>query len=97
MVFRLLFTKLKIVDKHLIFKPINPRNMSLLKPVDVLLCNTEMGEQIKVSGGNKSFNMKKPWRGDNKNGGDSEGLQDPEVYFAFAVPTDKLDTIELVN
>ena len=41
--------------------------------------------------------MKKPWRGDNTNGGDDEELQDPEVYFAFAVSTDKLDTLELVN
>ena len=41
--------------------------------------------------------MKKPLRGDNNNGGDGEELQDPEVYFAFAVSTDKLDTLELVN
>ena len=41
--------------------------------------------------------MKKPRRGDNNNGGDDEELQDPEVYFAFAVSTDKLDTLELVN
>ena len=47
-----------------------------------------MGERIKVSGGNKSFKMKKPWRGDKNNGGDDEELQDLEVYFAFAVLTD---------
>ena len=41
--------------------------------------------------------MKKPWKKDNKNGGDDEELQDPEVYFSFAVSTDKLDTPELVN
>ena len=56
-----------------------------------------MGVHIRVSGGEKSFKMKKPWRGDNNNGGDDEELQDPEVYFAFAVSTDKLDTLELVN
>ena len=41
--------------------------------------------------------MKKPWRGDNNNGGDDEELNDIEVYFDFAVSTDKLDTLELVN
>ena len=71
--------------------------MPLLKPTDIPFCHTEMGEHIKVSGGKKSFKMKKPWRVDNKNGGDDEELQDPEVYFDFAVLTDKLDTPELVN
>ena len=37
------------------------------------------------------------WRGDNNNGGDDEELQDPDVYFAFAVSTEKLDTLKLVN
>ena len=71
--------------------------MPLLKPADLPFCQTEMGEHIKVSGGNKSFKMNKPWRGDNSNGGDDEELQNPEVYFAFAVSTDELDTLELVN
>ena len=56
-----------------------------------------MGEHIKVSGGNKFIKMNKPWRVDNNNGGDDEYLKDPEVYFAFAVWTDKLYTLELVN
>ena len=56
-----------------------------------------MGEYIKVSEGNKSFKMNKPWRGDNNNGGDGEELQDPEVYFDFAVLTDELYTLKLVN
>ena len=56
-----------------------------------------MGEHIKVPGGNKSFKMKKPLRGDNNNGVDDEELQDPEVYFALAFLTDKLDTLELEN
>ena len=71
--------------------------MPLLKPVDIPFCHTEMGEYIKVSGGNKSFKMKKRWRGDNNNGVDYEELHDPELYFSFAVSTDKLDTLELVN
>ena len=62
-----------------------------------MFCHTEMGVHIRVSGGEKSFKMKKPWRGDNNSGGDDEELQDPEVYFAFAVLTHKLDTLELVN
>ena len=41
--------------------------------------------------------MKKLWRRDSKNGVDDEELHDPEVYFALAVSTDKLDTLELVN
>ena len=41
--------------------------------------------------------MKKPWRGDKNNVGDDEELQDPEVYFSFAVSSHKLDTLELVN
>ena len=41
--------------------------------------------------------MKKSWRGDNNNGVDDEELQDPEVYFVFAVSTDELETLELVN
>ena len=56
-----------------------------------------MGEHIKVSGGNNSYKMKKPWRGDNNNESDDEELQDPEVYFASTVLTNKLDTLELVN
>ena len=39
--------------------------------------------------------MKKPWRGDKNNVGDDEELQDPEVYFSFAVSSHKLDTLEL--
>ena len=72
---RLFFTKLQVVNKHLVFEPVNPRNMSLLKSTDIPFCHTEMGEHIKVSVGNKSFKMKKPWRGDNNNGGDDEELQ----------------------
>ena len=64
---RLFFTKLQVVDKHLVFEPVNPRNISLLKPADIPFCHTEMGEQIKVSGGKKSFKMKKLWRGDSNN------------------------------
>ena len=94
---RLIFTKLQVVNKHLFFEPVNPRNMPLLKPADVLFFHTEMIEYIKVSGGNKSFKIKKPWRGYNYYGGGDEELQDTEVYFAFAVSTDELDTLELVN
>ena len=67
---QLLFTKLQVVDKHLVFEPVNPRNMPLLKPANIPFYHTEMGEHIKVSGGNKSFKMKKPWRVDNNNGAD---------------------------
>ena len=74
---RLLFTKLQVVDKHLVFEPVNPRNMAWIKPADIPFYHTEMGEHIKVSGGNKSFKRKKPWRRDNNNGGDDEELQDP--------------------
>ena len=71
--------------------------MTLLKPAYITFYHTEMVEHIKVSVGNKSFKMKKPWRVYNNNGGDDEELQDPEVYSAFAVLTDELDTLELVN
>ena len=71
--------------------------MPLLKTVDIPLYHTEMGEHIKVSGEKESFKTKKPWRGDNNNGGDDEELQDPEVYFAFSVLTYELDTLKLVN
>ena len=50
---RLLFTNLQVIDKHLVFEPVNPRNMYLLKPEDILFCHTEMGEHIKVSVWNK--------------------------------------------
>ena len=56
-----------------------------------------MGEHIKVSGGNKYFKMKKLWRVDNNNRSNDEELQDLEVYFAFAVSTEKINTLELVN
>ena len=56
---RLLFTKPQVVNKHIVFKPVNPWNVPLLKPADIPVCHIEMGEQIKVSGGNKSFKMKK--------------------------------------
>ena len=41
--------------------------------------------------------MKKTWRGESKNGGYYEELQDLEVYFDIVVLTEKLDTLELVN
>ena len=41
--FRLLFIKLQVVNKHLVFEPVNPRNILLLKPKDILFCHTEMG------------------------------------------------------
>ena len=56
---RLLFTKPQVVNKHIVFKPVNPWNVPLIKPADIPFCHIEMGEQIKVSGGNKSFKMKK--------------------------------------
>ena len=71
--------------------------MPLLKLADITFYNKEMGEHIKFVGGNKSFKMKKTCRGDNNNVGDDEELQDQEVYFAFMVSTETLDTIELVN
>ena len=71
--------------------------MPLLKPVDITFCHAEMGEHTNVSEGNHSFKMKKPWRVDNNNGGDDEELQDPEVYFNFAVSAEESDTLELVN
>ena len=83
--FRLFFTKLQVVDKHLVFEPVNSRNMPLIKTADIPFCHTEMGEHTKVLEGNKSFKMKQPFRGDNNNVGDDEELQDPEVYFAFLV------------
>ena len=72
-------TNLQIVNTHLVFEPVNIRNMPLLKPANILFCHTEMGEHIKVSGSKKSFKMKKSWRGDNNNGGDDEKLHNPEV------------------
>ena len=69
---RLIFTKLQLVDKHLVFEPVNTRNMPLLKPADIPIFCTDMGEHIKVSGGNKFLKMKKPWILDNNNGGDDE-------------------------
>ena len=76
---RLFFTKLQVVDKHLVSEQVNPRNRPLLKPANITFYHTEMVEHIKVSVGNKSFKMKKPWRGYNKNVGDDEELQYPEV------------------
>ena len=74
-----LLKKMQVFDKDLVFKPVNPWNMTLLKPADIPFYHTEMGEHIKVSGGNKYFKMNKPWRGDKNNGGDDEELKDPEV------------------
>ena len=48
---RLVFTKLQVVDKHLVLEPVNPKNMPQQKNVDIMFCHTEMGEQIKVSDG----------------------------------------------
>ena len=42
----LIFIKMQVVDKHLVFEPVNPRNMPLLKPVDIPFYRTEMGEHI---------------------------------------------------
>ena len=55
--FRLIFTKLQIVDKHLVFKPVNPKNMNLLKPADIPFCHTEMGEHIKVQEGTSPLKL----------------------------------------
>ena len=74
---RLFYTKLQVVDKHLVFERVNPRNIPLLKPADIPFCHTEMGKRINISLWNKSFKINKPWRGDNNNGGDDEELQDP--------------------
>ena len=35
-----IFTKLQVVDKHLVFEPANHRNMPLLKPADIPFCLT---------------------------------------------------------
>ena len=55
---RLIFTKLQVVHKHLVFEPANPRNKALLKSTDILFCHKEFGEHINVSGGNNSFKIK---------------------------------------
>ena len=36
---QLIFTKLQVVDKHLFFEAVNPRNMPLLKPADIPFCH----------------------------------------------------------
>ena len=58
---QLIFTKVQVGDKRLVFEPVNPSNMPLLKPADIPFFHTEMGEHIKVSGENMYFKMKKPW------------------------------------
>ena len=69
---RLIFTELQVINKNLVFEPVNPRNMPLLKSADFPFFHTEIGGHIKVLRVNKSFKDKKPWRGDNKNGGNDE-------------------------
>ena len=49
---------------------------------------TDLSTNVKVSGGSKAFEMKRPWKKDGDNMEDEE-LQDPEVYFAIAFSLDK--------
>ena len=93
----LLFTKLQVVDKHIVYKPVDPRNMSLLKPADILFYHTEMGEHIKFSGGNRYFKMKKPLRGDKKMEVTMRNNRIQRCTLLLRSQLTNFDTLELVN
>ena len=56
-------------------------------PEDVPMNFIDLSMNVKVSGGSKVFEMKRPWRNDGDNR--EEELQDPDVYFAIVFSPDE--------
>jgi hypothetical protein len=93
---RALFKNMQKVDATVVIEPVLVGSgKKLVEPSEIPFNHTEMGKHIQQTGGNKSFDMRKPRKNEKKKGGrrynddeDEEGLVDPEVYCSLAISCD---------
>ena len=76
----------KNVDKHFVINSCKEGGKNLSKMTYVPTNMTELGGNIQVSGNSRSFEMRRPWKKNKKQGdSDEEELKHSEVYFSFAM------------
>ena len=85
---RILLTNFQKVDPLLVLSPINAtKDKPIFYPADLPYNLTDQSAHIQISGGDRTFEMKQPYR----NGGysdDPADLRDPVVYLALAFSSD---------
>ena len=87
----------KKVDTNFVFEPVDPKNTEgrVENPTQLPINYTNLTATIKVSE-NANFEKSKPWGRKKWRGVDEDGLEDPEVYFAFAFSCD-VDPDDLIE
>jgi hypothetical protein len=86
------------VDATFVLEPVDPKNAEgrVEKPAQLPINYTDLTATIKVSEGAK-FEKSKPWGNKKKwRVVDEDGMEDPEVYFAFAFSCD-VDPDDLIE
>ena len=77
------------MDEHFVINSCNEGGKNLSEMTEVPTSMTELGGNIQVSGNSRSFEMKRPWGKDRKQGdSDEDELKHPEVNFSFAMSCD---------
>ena len=78
------------VDPTLVIEAVYPgKGNKIDNPDDIPLNFTDLSMNVKVQGGGRSFEMRKPWRKDGKDAELDEELQNPEVNFSIAFSSDE--------
>ena len=95
---RAFMAEAKKVDETFVLEPIDPKNVEgrVERPAQLPINYTDLTSTIKVSE-NAKFEKSKPWGNKKKwKAVDEDGLEDPEVYFAFAFSCD-VDPDDLIE
>ena len=85
------------MDEHFVINSCKEGRKNISEMTEVPTNMTELGGNIQFSGNSRSFEMKRPWENDRKQGdSDEEELKYPEVYFSFAMSYD-IKPEDLIN
>ena len=96
MIGKLIFNTKKVYD-HFVINSCKKGGNNLSEMTDVPMNMTELGGNIQVSGNSRSFEMKRQWKMDRKQGDlDEYELKHPEVYFSFAMSCN-IEPVDLLN
>ena len=87
----------KKVDEHFVINSCKEGGNNLSDMTEVPTNMKELGGNIQVSGNSRSFEMRRPWEKDKKQGdSDEDKLKHPEVYFSFSMSCD-IEPEDLLN
>ena len=77
------------MDEHFVINSCKEGGKNIIEMTEVPTNMTEVGGNIQVSGNIRSFEMRRSWEKDKKQGdSDEDELKHPEVYFSFAMSCD---------